>query len=73
MRVFHIIEQTADQQVIEIRTHTMEQAIQVYAQTALVNEPIEQIYWVNNNTVQIYANDEVCTVRVHSGGRIAYA
>lgn len=73
MRIFHIIEQTADQQTMEIRTCTMEQAIKLYAHTALVNEPIAHMEYIDSNTIRIYAKDEHCTVRIHSNGRIAYA
>ena len=73
MKVFHIIEQSADQQTTEVWAQTLEQAMRIYASNALINEPIERIEWINQNTLRAYTKDEQCTLTVHNNGRIAFA
>ena len=73
MKVYHIIEQTADQQTVEVLATNAEKAILLYATRALVNEPITRVEWINNNTLCVYAGCEYCTAQIHDNGRLIFA
>ena len=71
MRAYHIIEQTTDQQTMEIWAESMVQAIEVYANRALVGEA-HTTKQINGNTWRIGADGEYCTITAHNE-RIAFA
>ena len=72
MRVYHIIEQTADQQTLEIRAESLGQAIELYLNKSLIGEPWQIIERVRHGVIRVTAKEEQCTIIVHNE-RIAFA
>lgn len=65
MKVFHIIEETADQQVVEIVTHSLSDALMLYMQRA-THEHWDSIDVVSIGQIRYNYPTEYCIITAHT-------
>jgi hypothetical protein len=71
MKVFHIIEETADQQVVEIITHSLSDAIMLYMQRA-THEQYDNIDVVSVGQIRYNYPTEYCIITAQTD-RVVFA